>query len=1087
MPLSKRSVALNFIATGDQSQSQAISTLPLKTENVVVNKVGQFEKRHGYSVVGKRILGQSADVTNIRYIAEREGELIAMADSGCFKYSGSSDKMIQITTSILTEVDKTSIIRNNFNQSYAQGYKFSGRFVTIYQDSRGGYRYSVLDEESNTLIVNDVSLGTVNKGSIFEHDGELYLFYVRVSDSKLCFRQFDISTFYLSSEKVVQNVVVTGDYRVKYFTSSTMVIGYVGAASKLSIGCYKIDDGTQSGPRDAVPDKFEINDTFSATFDFDVLKTAGSSHVNYRIAYVSTGYLKYANFDELGVAVVSPTNIVAYTDIHSATFEFSSAGVFIAWDKTAVKTQEYLTYCLKIDYTGSVTMSTVLLGAGLSLVSEAFQILGVNYVACCYSSLLQPNIFIISESGSVISKFNKDSALTHRTNAELVIPIMDGNRIRIPLETRTAFSNPAQTGGEFFTVNYGISIFNINYGYGTATHAVLNRTLYVSGAILRHYDGATFTEAGFLLRPDENIISATSTAVKASGFITSTGKLTFTARALGTGGNAISVAFTTGATAGSEVVSVVGNAISVQIQSGVSTAAQIHTKLQASAPAMALIDDVVTTAGAMVAPASVTLTGGAGGDLSAGQYQYMACYAWTDNLGDLHRSGLSVPITYVALANDKLAIQVPNLFMTEKQNVWIEIYRTTANSTISHLIGFVPNDRTAIYSTYVDSASDASIAGRETAYTTGGVLNNTSYQTCKIVTVSDNRIILGGTEDRDSIYYTKPYQNGVAPSPVADFRVDIGAKGGNIVAVKSFGSVVLVLKETLVGVISGLFALNTGLDVSLRYEISSEEFGCISKRGLVEIDKGLLFQSQRGICLYTKSMVPSFIGGPVLDLAKSPVTSMALLADKQTVMITFENSYAICMNYWANAWTTFDNHRGYASVAIGNDYYYLSTSGQIFKKDETSVTDAGNPVLVKIRSPWYQLGSLGGFERLYKAFVQGVIQGEHGFIVNIYYDFELTPRETLKYVTGKLTVFGNTGTFGDVIPLGEVGMTQQIRIQPRFQKCSAVSIEIEEILPHGYTPSAGCTWHGIRLELGIKTNAWKFNELAAATTLLSGS
>lgn len=62
----------------------------------------------------------------------------------------------------------------------------------------------------------------------------------------------------------------------------------------------------------------------------------------------------------------------------------------------------------------------------------------------------------------------------------------------------------------------------------------------------------------------------------------------------GTGGNAISVAYTVGATAGSEVVSVVGNAITVQIASGVSTPAQIVSKVNAHIVASTLVFAKVT-------------------------------------------------------------------------------------------------------------------------------------------------------------------------------------------------------------------------------------------------------------------------------------------------------------------------------------------------------------------------------------------------------------------------------------------------------------------------------------------------------------
>lgn len=80
--------------------------------------------------------------------------------------------------------------------------------------------------------------------------------------------------------------------------------------------------------------------------------------------------------------------------------------------------------------------------------------------------------------------------------------------------------------------------------------------------------------------------------------------LTYTAVASYTAGESVSIAYTAGATAGSEVVTVVGNAITIQIESGVSTAAQVKTKYDLSAAAVALATCAVTgTAGtAQTAP-----------------------------------------------------------------------------------------------------------------------------------------------------------------------------------------------------------------------------------------------------------------------------------------------------------------------------------------------------------------------------------------------------------------------------------------------------------------------------------------------------
>lgn len=74
--------------------------------------------------------------------------------------------------------------------------------------------------------------------------------------------------------------------------------------------------------------------------------------------------------------------------------------------------------------------------------------------------------------------------------------------------------------------------------------------------------------------------------------------LTFTAASTGTSGNAVSVTYTSGATAGSEVVSVNGNAISIQIANGTSTATQIKAAFDAAAAATALASCTISGTGA---------------------------------------------------------------------------------------------------------------------------------------------------------------------------------------------------------------------------------------------------------------------------------------------------------------------------------------------------------------------------------------------------------------------------------------------------------------------------------------------------------
>lgn len=97
------------------------------------------------------------------------------------------------------------------------------------------------------------------------------------------------------------------------------------------------------------------------------------------------------------------------------------------------------------------------------------------------------------------------------------------------------------------------------------------------------------------------------------------------------GGNAITIAYTGGGTAGAEVVSVVSDAISVQIQNGVSTADDIVTAIENSVPASDLVTCVSTGSDGTITWTNLTdaafsgMTGilqktGGGADWNAGAF-----------------------------------------------------------------------------------------------------------------------------------------------------------------------------------------------------------------------------------------------------------------------------------------------------------------------------------------------------------------------------------------------------------------------------------------------------------------------------------
>lgn len=95
------------------------------------------------------------------------------------------------------------------------------------------------------------------------------------------------------------------------------------------------------------------------------------------------------------------------------------------------------------------------------------------------------------------------------------------------------------------------------------------------------------------------------------------GGVTYTALpGFATNGNSITIQYTAGGIAGSEVVTVTGLAISIQISSGVSTITQVRTAVNASVLAAALVTATGTSATTVATAGPSNLAGGvAGGGL----------------------------------------------------------------------------------------------------------------------------------------------------------------------------------------------------------------------------------------------------------------------------------------------------------------------------------------------------------------------------------------------------------------------------------------------------------------------------------------
>jgi len=527
-------------------------------------------------------------------------------------------------------------------------------------------------------------------------------------------------------------------------------------------------------------------------------------------------------------------------------------------------------------------------------------------------------------------------------------------------------------------------------------------------------------------------------------------------------------------------VSIEGTVINVQIENGVSTAQSIVTAIQASVAAEALVDVDVITDGKMNIGATLTISGGATGSLSAGVYQYCVVYAWTDNLGNVHRSAPNIPLSITTLASDRVQLKIPSLLLTEKDEIWIEIYRTQAAKTVFYLAGYCLNDRSQVYTYYMDTLSDTALATEEVLYSTGGILENDSFSVSSCLAVLDNRLLLAN-KDSGFVYYTKELKEGFGLGASDFLFVNTGTKGGKIVALKAFKDGCVVFKERAIGIITGQFATDTGVETSLSYDVVTEEFGCVSKSAICEIDMGIVFQSYQGISIFDGEKA-SYIGLPVEDKRGIILKTATVLPDIQTIIFVGENT-SYTFNYGKNIWTEFEGCNGFSATSVYGDYYYLDLFGRIQKKDDSAYADGKSrqPIGTKIATPWVQVGNIGGFERFYKAWFTGKLIEPTTFKVSVYFDFNEVPSDVHIYTPLSKKVFGKIFEDLDVIEYNQDSILESICVYPSLQLCSAFKIEVEEIFPNNI-PSAGIIYYGISMECGGKKGWFKQYNKHSTTT-----
>jgi hypothetical protein len=503
---------------------------------------------------------------------------------------------------------------------------------------------------------------------------------------------------------------------------------------------------------------------------------------------------------------------------------------------------------------------------------------------------------------------------------------------------------------------------------------------------------------------------------------------------------------------------------------------------------------------------SVT-TSTTGGFITAQQYFYQFTYEWTDNVGNLHRSAPSIPITITTTGSTSSnTLYVPTLRETYKAQpnptygtattagpnpVRIVGYRwSTANQEYYQFTSVTSptlNNPSVDYVTITDTLADSSIIGNALIYTTGGVIEDIGAPASIASCLFNNRLWLVDAEDRNLLWYSKQVIEAV-PVEMSDLLTiyvapTSGAQGstGPITALNAMDDKLIIFKKDAIYYINGIGPDNTGSNSQYSDPVFiTAAVGCSNPDSIALMPNGLMFQSDKGIWLLGRDLSTTYIGAAVEAYNDLTIVSAQNIPGQNQVRFV-ANGTSLMYDYFNQAWGTHSNTAAISATLYQSQQTYLNSYGQVLQETPGMYLDGSEPVLMSMTTAWINVAGLQGYERFYFGYLLGTYFSPFTLDVQIAYDYNPSATQNIKIIPdnyappyGGNANWGSGGSWGaGTNSAGGDSATANVfeaRFFPAMQKCESFQITINEVYDStiGAPAGEGLTLSGLNLIVGTK-------------------
>ncbi len=451
-------------------------------------------------------------------------------------------------------------------------------------------------------------------------------------------------------------------------------------------------------------------------------------------------------------------------------------------------------------------------------------------------------------------------------------------------------------------------------------------------------------------------------------------------------------------------------------------------------------------------------------------FSYRVYYCKRMRTGEVFRSA-AITVNHTTIdADTKLQLSIPTLAFTACDEVWVEVYRTKADSPdVFFLVSgqdpsvttgdncWLNNDKTTDYLTFVDALEDTAIESRPIDYLTAGEAPNFPPPGPGFLRAIGHHVYaVGGAIEFNQIWFSKPYVDGLPVEfSTALVTQDTSDAGGTLVGIGQMGDIPVFFKEqscfTLRGPGLDNFAQGEGFEAS---PIPGDA-GVSNPGTIVSMPMGVAFFTNKGFYLLGLDGSLSYLGADVESYNGQDFLTGHLIPDTTQVVWVASDGNAVMFDYQYGQWGSWTDFSGLSSVVWGtNRYAMLRTDGVTYIRDTSLYTDGGATYSLTLRTaPLRPFETAVAFWKMNRFQLLGEYASLHVLRVKLYYNRELTPYQTFEFDPSTvidLDIWGDPDElWGDIGDLwgGDVNPTNpddyHFEKRPMRMKAQTISFEFE--------------------------------------------